>query len=72
MRPLFDLIRFDPRHWQVTTSAAGHFGLPRLMTRWRLGHCVLGDLDQLNTEPAPTNELALALFMSALASWTIV
>ena len=61
-------IQVDSRHAGASTIAADHFGLPRLTTHWRFGHCARRALDPLTAEPLPRDEVALALFMSALTT----
>lgn len=61
-------INADGRHHRVSVSAAGHFGLPRLTTTWRLTCCKQEVLDPLHATPRATGNVALALFMSALAA----
>lgn len=68
VRALMARIEDDPRHSMESIIAAEHFGLPRLTTHWRFGHCQPRTMDALAAAPLPKNEVALALFMSALAT----
>lgn len=67
VRSLMAQIMVDSRHCGVAVVAASHFGLPRLMTHWRLGCCSPEVLEPLASRPLAKGEVALALFMSAQA-----
>lgn len=70
VRRLMAQIMVDPRHRGLLVGAAGYFGLPRLTTHWRFGHCTPEVMEPLTSMPRAMDEVALALFMSALASAT--
>ena len=71
VRLLMARITNDTRHRNVSPIASSHFGLPRLTRCWQLGACSTPSMDALVNEPLARNEVALAMFMSALASTTI-
>ncbi len=68
IRALMARIELDPRHCRVMVLIASHCGVPRLTTRWRSGHCNDTALDVFEATPPASAEVALALFMSALAA----
>ena len=68
VRLLMTRITADPRHHDISVRASGHFGLPRLTARWRLGMCSAAEMSHLVRPPIATDEVALALFMSGLAA----
>lgn len=72
VRGLMERIGVDPRHRSVSVTAAGRFGLPRLTTHWHLARCDGPALEPLVSAPWAADEVALALFMSALAAATVV
>ena len=71
VRLLMARITKDTRHRNVSVIASSHFGLPRLTSCWQLGACSTQAMEALVIEPRARNEVALAMFMSALETATI-